>query len=322
MTVIHLDTHWGGNYHRLIMPMLRLERTHGIQLFWIQSLEELKGIDLDLVDNIIVSRKLAVSNYQAFRDMLDKHGIKLIFDNDDYWNLNEENPAKPMYDHVIGPQVKDTAKICDVIWTPSKELGKQMKKLNKKAEIVFINNAIDPDDKQWTHLRTTKHPNKRLKFGYTGLASHRADVKLIGHSFKHKFLTCVEGEGFEEILNPSKTFKAKTVWEYATAYRNIDVSLAPLEDNIFNRCKSDLKVTEAAWSGSAIIASNVIPYKEAIKHNETGILCSDKAEWREAIESMTKERARELATNLYEDLKDCPDHNIDLVNEKRLKYLL
>ena len=319
MTIIQLDTHWGGNYHRLIMPMLRLERTHGIKLHWIESLNELKDINLDLVDNLIVSRKLCVTDYKAFKETLVQHGVKLIFDNDDYWVLNEENPAKYMYDNVIADQVKWTAEIADVIWTPSKALAKEMKKLNKKAKYDFINNAIDPYDKQWANQ--TKHYSNKLKFGYTGLASHGNDIKLIGHKFKNKFMTCVEGEGFEPILNPKRTFKAKTVWEYANVYRSMDVSLAPLEDNLFNRCKSDLKVTEAAWSKTAIIASNVTPYKEIIKNGETGLLCSDKKEWIQAIESMTKADAKRLAENLYEDLKDSPNHNIDLVNEKRLKHL-
>jgi hypothetical protein len=49
---------------------------------------------------------------------------------------------------------------------------------------------------------------------------------------------------------------------------------------------------------------------------------SSREEWKEAIESMDKKLAKKLGANLHEALKDCPDHNLDLVNEKRLKYLV
>lgn len=42
-----------------------------------------------------------------------------------------------------------------------------------------------------------------------------------------------------------------------------DIFIAPLEDNEFNRCKSDLKLLEACAVGAAGVYSNVEPYKEA-----------------------------------------------------------
>ena len=37
---------------------------------------------------------------------------------------------------------------------------------------------------------------------------------------------------------------------------------------------------------------------------------------------MTKEKAKNMGLNLYESLKDDPNHNLDLINNIRLKYLL
>ena len=65
--------------------------------------------------------------------------------------------------------------------------------------------------------------------------------------------------------------------------------------------------TEGSGSGiprTAIIASNVTPYKEVIKHGETGILCSTPKEWKEAIEGMTLNKAWTLGNNLYEYCKE------------------
>ena len=81
ITVVHLDGLSGINYHRLIVPLLRLKETHGVQLMFIEQLTQLKDIDLDKVDNLLVSRKLSVTNHKEFRKMLDDHGVRLILDN-------------------------------------------------------------------------------------------------------------------------------------------------------------------------------------------------------------------------------------------------
>jgi len=97
ITLVHIDGLNGINYHRLIVPLRRLQ-AQGVNLHWIQNLEELKTINLDAVTSLIISRKASVTNHQKFSQMLKANGIKLILDNDDYWSLNPENPAKALYE--------------------------------------------------------------------------------------------------------------------------------------------------------------------------------------------------------------------------------
>lgn len=320
ITIVHLDGLSGINYHRLIVPLIRLKETHGVQLMFIEQLTQLKDIDLDKVDNLLVSRKLSVTDHKEFRRMLDQHGVRLILDNDDYWKLNHDNPAWQLYEVYYGPDINKTIKIADVIWTPSRYLAKQMSHVNPLCDIQFVNNAIDPIEKQWANQRKTS--GKDLRFGYLGASAHTNDIKLMDYKFTGKNLVCIKDLGYEEILDPNQTVKPKGIFEYGSYYKRIDVSLAPLAMNRFNRCKSDLKVTEAAMTKTAIIASDVENYNGSIIHGETGLLCSTTAEWKEAIESMTKQKAKQLGENLYESIRNCPNHNLDLVNLTRAKYLL
>jgi glycosyltransferase involved in cell wall biosynthesis len=319
ITVVHIDGLSGINYHRLIVPLRRLQ-AQGVNLHWIESLNELKDMNLDLVDNLIVSRKTSVTNHQKFSQLLKKHGVSLILDNDDYWVLNPENPAKPLYETYYGPDIKKTIKIADVIWTPSRYLGKLMARENPNAVIEFVNNGIDTQEDQW--IKQRKKPNKELRFGYLGAAAHIKDVQTIGYDFSKVYTFGVEGMGYDSIFQYSKSSFARDIWNYGQLYRDVDVSLVPLAVNRFNWCKSDLKITEAAHTKTAVIATNTRPYSTSIIHGETGLLVSSREEWKEAIESMDKKLAKKLGANLYEALKDCPDHNLDLVNEKRLKYLV
>ena len=319
ITLVHIDGLSGINYHRLIVPLRRLAN-QGVNIHWIQSLNELKDINLDVVTSLIVSRKLSVTNHKKFSQMLKSHGVKLILDNDDYWDLNNGNPAKGLYEVYYGPDIKKTIRIADVIWTPSHYLAKLMLDVNPRAVVEIINNAVDDRDSQW--IDQEKYKSKTVSFGYVGALGHDHDVQSIGYDFSKKELYCVQVSDYPEKLGAKYVMSPRTIYRYASMYRNFDVSLVPLVGNKFNWSKSDLKITEAAHTRTAVIASNTIPYSKSIIHNETGLLVRTKEDWAEAIESMTKKKAKMLGDNLHDMLKDCPNHNLDLINEKRLKHLL
>ena len=84
-----------------------------------------------------------------------------------------------------------------------------------------------------------------------------------------------------------------------------DSALAPLEDNSFNQCKSDLKFLDYAAIGAAGIYSNVVPYNRSISHQETGWLAKcEMVSWVEAIETLMfdHELRYKLALNAYKYL--------------------
>jgi glycosyltransferase involved in cell wall biosynthesis len=57
-----------------------------------------------------------------------------------------------------------------------------------------------------------------------------------------------------------RRFWTRDISKYGTHYENVDVLLAPLKENDFNYVKSQLKVIEAGFTGTAIIAENYGPY--------------------------------------------------------------
>ena len=59
---------------------------------------------------------------------------------------------------------------------------------------------------------------------------------------------------------PYKRLYSLGVEKYMRLYNEIDVSLIPLNENLFNACKSELKMIEAGTMGKACIVSEVKPY--------------------------------------------------------------
>lgn len=315
MLLIYVDGLHGINYHRLITPLRRLE--NDVQMFWIDSLTKLSELELDKVDYLIVSRKISVADYGVFRKILNKYNIKLVLDNDDFWELEKHNEANELYFKYFAHDIKNTIKIADIIWSPSNVLIKEMKRLNPRAEYHYVPNSINPDDHQW---QWDKLPTNQVRFGYLGAMGHGKDIDLIGYDFSEKEMYSVMIEDYPEKFGANYVMTPEDSFSYGKLYKYFDVSLVPLGTSKFNQCKSDLKISEAGFTRTAVIASKVTPYKQVIEDGVTGILVSDKLEWKEAIEGMTLEKATRLANNLYDFCVE--EYHVDKVNEIRLDSLL
>jgi glycosyltransferase involved in cell wall biosynthesis len=73
-----------------------------------------------------------------------------------------------------------------------------------------------------------------------------------------------------------------SIWDDPVAYmRRLDwqIGLAPLAPTQFNRCKSALKALEYGARGIVVVASDVEPYRQFVRHGETGFLVSRDHEW-------------------------------------------
>ncbi len=75
-----------------------------------------------------------------------------------------------------------------------------------------------------------------------------------------------------------------------------DVNLAPLEHgNPFCEAKSELKWLEAAAVGLPTVASPTAPFREVIRHGETGFLAAKEEEWVDAIRLLAADPFRRQA---------------------------
>lgn len=301
-------------------PFLRLKAEEGVNIHFFSSFDELKQFDMTKVGSVVVSRRCTVSNYAEFKKWLKKYKVKLILDNDDFWELPDDNPAQEIYKKQVSREILASIRIADEIWTPSPTLAHKMKKVNKNVPYRIIPNTIYEKEEQWVNQEKDPNPKGLVRFGYTGANGHRNDILSMGMTFENHELYCMNLMDYPDIMRAKYTMYPLDIHLYAQLYRHFDVSLAPLLNNKFNRCKSELKVVEAGYTKTAIIASNTTPYKETIIHNKTGILCSSPDDWIKAVNEMTLEKAKNLAGELYEFCKK--NYDISQINKERLKGLV
>ncbi|RAT20099.1 glycosyltransferase [Lonsdalea populi] len=119
----------------------------------------------------------------------------------------------------------------------------------------------------WSNLSALRRQGKKPRIGWGGGSSHTGDLELIADIVRDLaddvewvfFGMCPEKlrpyihefhKGVDIDLYPKKL-----------ASLNLDLALAPLEENIFNRCKSNLRLLEYGACGYPVICTDIEPYQ-------------------------------------------------------------
>lgn len=148
-----------------------------------------------------------------------------------------------------------------------------------------------------------------------------------------EWLMRFEKDGNYNIVNePYCRVWTKPISSYASNYNQFDIALAPIEENIFNKVKSQLKVIESGFFKKALIAQNFGPYTiDCINAWDKGswnpkgnalLVDSHKnhKEWYEHIKRLVKNPNAiiELGEKLYNTVSH--KYHIDTITEQRKDY--
>jgi glycosyltransferase involved in cell wall biosynthesis len=161
------------------------------------------------------------------------------------------------------------------------------------------------------------------------------DYTTVSPEYK-EFLLKFKNEEYPNVANePYRRVWTKPISTYASNYNLFDISLAPIEENIFNKVKSQLKVIEAGFHKKALIAQDFGPYQIDIQNayqfgggwdtNGNGILIDtnkNHKDWYKFIKKLIvePELVKQLSENLHNTVKDT--YSIQSVTEERRKLYL
>jgi len=134
-------------------------------------------------------------------------------------------------------------------------------------------------------------------------------------------------QNFQRLNYPGKQYFSR-IWTrpantYAESLDQTDIVLAPLDDNKFNRMKSNLKQTEC-WSRKLpIVCSDMAPYNVHGKNNENCILIKTEKntrDWKNALKKLILDQTLRdrLGNQLYEDFKE--KYHLTNVTKKRAEF--
>jgi len=92
--------------------------------------------------------------------------------------------------------------------------------------------------------------------------------------------------------------------EYGRYYQKVDICLAPLKENMYNHCKSELKMVEAGLTKKAFIGQNYGIYPEHIINEVNGYCVYSDDEWYTRIKALILDKPlrKQLGEQLHIDM--------------------
>ena len=325
------ESNHGVYYHRLEIPFGNLDKVYkDLEITFTNAINNFhEGLQYDI---IFLNRYCNLSHYEIKKL---KGKVKIIIDIDDYWNLPTWHSSycaitSPIFEKAL----KENIELADEIWCASEYLKLKIKEVFNK-ESFYIPNGIDFDQQQFNPIKEVRLSNLPT-IGYIAAANHHRDINKIAkavYKIVHKpnFNILVSGYneqskkywGFVDnvftgggILKNIIRIGSKDVYNYAVAYNAIDTALAPLCNDEFSKCKSNLKILEAGAFGLNVIASVCEPYQEFI---DKGLIkgCSNDKEWDVALNKAIKDKSKNERLRTY--VKE--NYSIEKINKLRYERI-
>ncbi|HLW77571.1 MAG TPA: hypothetical protein VKS01_11315 [Bryobacteraceae bacterium] len=284
------ETNSGCYKWRSAIPMKYLERLgHTVQLLSDDS-------SAHTAPDVMVFFRVHFEKAIKIADWCKSRNIPIVFDTDDALelvppqNLNFAalQPRLPIYHHLL--------RAADLVTTTTPALADHLRAAN--PNVMVLPNSVDPEE--WT----PREHSGELRIGWSGSPTHFADLNLALDAVRdlqkrYPFTFVLQGLCMEKTMDELwenlkkqtskkffdsplgrsiKHFREKldglkyefhpsvAVHEHARRVCDLrlDIGIAPLADDRFNRNKSCIKFYEYAMAGALTVASQVTPYAEEV----------------------------------------------------------
>jgi len=173
--------------------------------------------------------------------------------------------------------------LCDRVVVSTQPLADALSSMHH--DIRVVPNMLTPA--LWDGLRSQRRTSKKPRVGWGGGTSHTGDLEIIAEVVRELadevdwvfFGMCPPAlrpyvREFHPVIDLS-AYPAKL------ASLNLDLAVAPLEQHIFNDCKSNLRLLEYGACGYPVICTETAAYQGYLPR--TKIFTNSTAEWLDAI---------------------------------------
>lgn len=314
----------GCGYHRIYSPYLFLRDSFE----WCEYNSGFPAGDPRIFEaDVIVIQRALHEYFLQWIPAMQAQGKKIIYDLDDtLWDIPSSNLAHRHYPPRELRKVDAVIKLVDCITTSTVPLGDFMhKRFNKPTFIV--------PNKLWMSelgFDGDKKKNDKIKIGWAGSYTHAGD-------FDNYLVRVMNDLPFDKVefytmgYTP-QFFKQKSIsipWVETGNFhktfceQNWDIGIMVAADNMFNKCKSNLKFLEYGAIKCAAVGHDIYPYVNTIEHGVDGFLVKNqKTDWAEYIYKLIDDESLRLtiADNAYQKVKTHWTYEGDAENIEN-KYL-
>lgn len=319
MFKIKVAVYSGGNSSLLSIRLdspLRHAQKNGILEYRTSIEEKQHKPDIEIArwcDVAIIQRMRRLRYMNVIKECRKKNKISVYEVDDNFFRIPKGHPEYGIKRHLQYLRCIPLIKNVDAVTVTTENLKKDLLRWNKN--IFILPNYVDAE--LFNSQARSSEKTQTLTVGYVGGVWHRADfhelvptLQKVLQDFSGKIQLKWIGNIPDELKNfPSVNWieKISNYEHYAKILSSsrIHIGLAPLKDNLFNRCKSNIKYLEYGICGMAGIYSKLAPY-ENVKDGETGLIVKEHTPqaWYTAIKTLIENDAlrEKIRLNAFNDV--------------------
>lgn len=215
-------------------------------------------------DVVVLQRQMLKSQLEPQKRMLRFSRSFKVAELDDYLpNVPMKSAHKGQLPSDVLKTMRDALKLVDRFVVSTAPLAEALDGLH--PDIRVVENRLPLP--WWGAVKAQRRQGQRPRVGWGGGSGHRGDLELIADVVRE---LADEVEWVLLGMCPDKLrpyvhefHPGVAIEDYPArlAGLDLDLALAPLEDNLFNRCKSNLRLLEYGACGYPVVCSDVTPYR-------------------------------------------------------------
>lgn len=218
-------------------------------------------------DVVVLQRQMLKGQLEPQKRMLRWSRAFKVAELDDYLpNMPMKSAHRGQLPNDVLKTMRDALKLVDRFVVSTAPLAEALAGLH--PDIRVVENRLPLP--WWGAVTAQRRRGQRPRVGWGGGAGHRGDLELIADVVRE---LADEVEWVFLGMCPDKLrpyvhefHPGVAIEDYPArlAGLDLDLALAPLEDNLFNRCKSNLRLLEYGACGFPVVCSDVAPYRGAL----------------------------------------------------------
>lgn len=266
VVLAHPADRFGCGHYRVIQPFMALQQAGCIEGLLSDGLPPVIELQRYAPDTVILQRQIGDERLDAMRRMQRFSSAFKVYELDDYLpNL----PMKSAYRQTMPKDVLKSLRrglgYVDRLVVSTPALAEALAGLHE--DIRVLGNRLPVP--WWADVRPGQRcASRKPRVGWAGGAGHTGDLEMIADVVR-ELADEVEWvfmgmcpDSLRPYVHEFRPGVAIEQYPAALAGLNLDLALAPVEQNLFNDCKSNLRLLEYGACGVPVICSDVRCYRE------------------------------------------------------------
>lgn len=254
---------WGSGHYRIVQPWRALYANGRIDGGYTAGLLDPPELERYAPDVVVIQRPIVGKQIEALRRIQAFSQAFKVYELDDYvLNVPRQNAHRHTLPRDVAQALRCGLGYVDRFVVSTEPLAQAFKGMH--ADIRVVENRLPLP--WWGAISPLRRRAAKPRVGWAGGVGHAGDLAFIADVIRELssevdwvfFGLCPEG--LLQYVHEYHPGGGIDRYPARLAALGLNLAIAPLEDNLFNQCKSQLKLLEYGACGYPVVCSDVGPY--------------------------------------------------------------